>query len=146
MPFLASATVIGHLYRTVKVKQNAKGSYAMISFYTKDKEKNKDATFTSWSGFVHGPQAKWLAAGKKNSPVVVSGTIAMEKRVDDAGKEHVSIHFTRVNEARLLEREEESAPVAQAPVSKPAGGAAGAPKSGPGDDEPPFLYLNEWGI
>lgn len=117
---LAIATVQGHLYRPVEVKQNDKGSYALISFYTKDKDpKTKESAFTSWSGFVHGPQAEWLAPGKKGCPVLVSGTIRVEKRVDDKGKEHVGVTFTRINEARLLERDEEAAPVAQAPVSRP---------------------------
>ncbi len=109
MPTIATASVVGHLYGPVELKKNDKGSWALVRFWTSDKIKGEEEKkFTSWGGLVSGPQAEWMARdAKKGSLVFVSGTIRLGSFKKADGTESHSIEFTRINEARLLEREDD---------------------------------------
>lgn len=150
MPYLTSVAVAGHLYRPVEVKSNDKGSYAIVNLYTVSKQKGKEDTFTSWSGFVNGPQAEWLAEGVKGSLVWISGTdVSLDKHTGKDGKEHVSIRLGRVSECRLLERKDGDGR-AQRPADVPVhqreaiGGGARSPAivGAPDDSDPPFHHFD----
>ncbi len=108
MPTIATAAVVGHLYGPVELKKNDKGSWCLIRFWTNDKVKGEEEKkFTSWGGLVSGPQAEWLARdAKKGSPIFVCGSIRLGSFKKQDGTESHSIEFTRINEARLLERED----------------------------------------
>jgi len=108
MPTIATCSVVGHSYGPVELKQNDKGKYAQVRFWTSDKVKGQEEKkFTSWEGFVSGPQAEWLAKDcKKGSPLFVQGTIRLGSWKKEDGTESYRIEFTRINECRLLERED----------------------------------------
>jgi single-stranded DNA-binding protein len=134
IPTLSPCAVIGHLYAKPEIKQNDKGAYCQIRFWTKDKLKaNEEAKFTSWSAWVHGKPAEWLAAGEKGSPVWVSGSIRLDTYKRSDGVESHTIAFTRVTDARLVERQEDGQP--EKPVAAPA---RTAPVHAPYDDSVPF--------
>lgn len=108
MPTIATASVVGHLYGPVELKSNDKGKWCLVRFWSSDKVKGEEEKkFTSWGGIVSGPQAEWLAKdAKKGSLIFVSGSIRLGSFTKQDGTESHSIEFTRINEARLLEREE----------------------------------------
>lgn len=137
MPTLATATVIGHLYSPVELKEGERGKWCRIRLWTSDKVKGQDEKkFTSWGGIVSGPQAEWIARdGKKGTLVCVSGSVRLDKFTKKDGAESYSIEFTRISECRSLEgREEQQAAAAPEPrPSRPAAPAAADP-----DDGAPF--------
>lgn len=140
MPTASNATVVGHLYGPVELKQNDKGKWALVRFWTSDKIKGQEEkAFTSWGGIVSGLEAEWLARdAKKGSLVLVSGAVRLGSFKKQDGTESHSIEFTRISQCRLLEREDKpaSADTAAAPAQRVAPSKpAAAPMS---DDEPPF--------
>ncbi len=139
MPTIATASVVGHLNGPPELKANDRGPWCRIRFWTSDKVKGQDEKkFTTWGGMLGGPQAEWMCRdGKKGSMVFVSGTVRLDKYTKQDGTESYSIEFTRINEARVLDREkEDGAPQAAAPAPRAA--ARPAPAAAPADDEPPF--------
>jgi single-stranded DNA-binding protein len=121
MPSIATASVVGHLYRKPEIKTTNNGASCLISFWTADKVKGEETKqFTSWSGWVNGPQAEWLATAEKGSPVFVSGTIRYETRKDKDGKEHHGIAFTRINECRCLDERKDARDENRAVTVKPS--------------------------
>lgn len=121
MPTIATASVVGHLYGPVELKQNDNGHWALVRFWTNDKIKGEaEKKFTSWGGLVSGRQAEWLAKdAKKGSLIFVSGTVRLGSFKKTDGTESHSIEFTRINEARLLEREDgPDAPSTVEPVKR----------------------------
>lgn len=143
MPTIATATVIGHLYGPAELKTNERGSYCRIRFWTSDKVKGQDEKkFTSWGGVVNGPQAEWMARdARKGALVAVSGTIRLDKFKKTDGTESYSIEFTRISEARVLERE--GKPVDGEDVPSGPAPSQGASAS---DDQPPFAPLRDLGV
>lgn len=157
MPTIANASVVGHLYGPVELKKNDKGSWALVRFWTNDKLKGEEEKkFTSWGGLVSGPQAEWLARdAKKGSLIFVSGSIRLGSFKKQDGTESHSIEFTRIADARLLEREDkpESAdPQPQTAAHQPTQRSAprvnvnmgGSKAPMPPGDEPPFAPRGEW--
>lgn len=137
MPTVANGVVIGHLYAPPELKQGERGPYCRVRFWTSDKVKGQEEKkFTAWGGVVSGPQAEWLARdGKRGSLVMVAGTIRLDEFTKKDGSKSHSIEFTRISEARLLDRREEAPAVDGEDVpSGPATPAAAKPL----DDEPPF--------
>jgi single-stranded DNA-binding protein len=136
MPTIATACVIGHLYGQPELKENDRGKWCRIRFWTSDKVKGQDEKkFTSWGGMVSGPQAEWIARdGKKGTLVCVSGSIRLDKFAKADGTESYSIEFTRISECRVLDRNED-APEQQRP-KQPA--AQTKPAAAQSDEEPPF--------
>lgn len=148
MPTVATASVVGHLYAPPEIKQNDKGPYALIRFWTKDRFKVKgqeESRFTSWEGFVNGPQAEWLKDGKKGSLVFASGSIRLDSFTKSDGTASHRIAFTRISECRLLERDDAPAgdatprQAAPTPIKPSTGGSMAAA------DDVPFMRLSEWG-
>ncbi len=144
MPTIASATVIGHLYREPKSGTTNDKLWARFNLWTSDKVKpqgggDAEKKFSSWSGICNGPQAEWLCRdGKKGSLVAVTGTIRIDSHTDKDGKVHASGEFTRVQEIRVLDAREEGAqPAPQTLTEKPQ---PRRPVAGPADDleNPPF--------
>ena len=136
MPTIATASVVGHLNSPPELKTNDRGPWCRIRFWTSDKVRGEEEKkFTTWGGMVGGPQAEWLCRdGKKGSLVFVSGTVRLDKYTKQDGKESYSIEFTRINEARVLDREKaEDA----APAPAPRAPAKAAPAE-PADSEIPF--------
>lgn len=126
MPSVSSCAVVGHLYAPPEIKQNDRGAYCQVRFWTKDKVKGEaEAVFTSWAGFVNGPQAEWLRGGVKGSPIFVSGSVRLAKFAKADGTVSHTIEFTRVSEARLLERQEDGQ------QERPANAAPRATKPAP---------------
>lgn len=147
MPTVASASAVGHLYATPEIKENERGKWCRIRFWTSDKVKGQDEKkFTSWGGMVSGPQAEWIAKdGKKGTMVFVSGSIRLDTFKKNDGTESHTIEFTRITECRVLDRQEEGEQ-AEAPAPAPRRPAAPAPSGGGGDDDssPPFMRRCEW--
>jgi len=141
MPTLASATVICHLYREPVTGKSADGkTWTILNGWTSDKIKVKGSPeavkkFTSFEGFVNGPQADWLARdGKKGSMVAVSGTFYAEATEKD-GKHSCRVVFTRITECRILDGEREAKEDAAADIA-PAPRRPASPAVT--EDEPPF--------
>ena len=122
MPTLASATAIIHLYRPPTSGSEDGKTWAMFNGWTSDKVKpegggDAEKKFTSFKGFVNGPQAEWLARdGVKGSMVAVTGTIRVDTHTKD-NKTSAFIEFTRVTECRILDSEREDQP-AQDPMQR----------------------------
>jgi single-stranded DNA-binding protein len=119
MPTITSCTVIGHAYGPCELKEREGKKYCQIRLWTSYKVKGQEEKqFTSWSGFVNGPQAEWLARDcKKGSLVCVSGSVRLAKFTKQDGTESHTVEFTRVADARCLdERADRTAP-ATAPVA-----------------------------
>ena len=149
MPTYAHATVIGHLSADPELKTNASGQpYVQVRAWTKDKDwrdKDGDPLFTTWRGIISGPQAEWLARdGRKQSLVMLSGTVRVDLYQPAGSEPRASIEFTRLEECRILDRprkgagQEESRPAGIA-ESRPTHRQA-APSAPPADDdsETPF--------
>jgi single-stranded DNA-binding protein len=134
MPQFSNCTVVGHLYAKPEIKQNDKGAYCQIRFWTKDKVSGQqEAKFTSWSAWVHGKPAEWLASAEKGSPVWVSGSIRLDAFKKNDGTESHTITFTRVLDARMVERADDGQ------QEKPAVKTTYKPAAQAVDDsEPPF--------
>jgi single-stranded DNA-binding protein len=143
MPTIATCTVIGHLYGPCEPKNDKEGkAYTQVRLWTKDKPgKGAEPEFTSWSGFVRGPQAEWLIRdSRKNALVSVSGTIRLAKFTKQDGTVSHNIEFTRVHEVHVLERREQEQEQEQPPQERPARRPAtpGAAASVADEDSPPF--------
>ncbi len=147
MPTIASATIIGHLYREAKAGSHDGKPWARFSLWTQDRIKPQgggepEKKFSSWGGICNGPQAEWLTRdGKKGSLVAVTGTIRIDSHADKDGKIHSSGEFTRVQEIRVLDRDDApeatAAPTPRVPAKHaPSGG--GSSRSELDTGEPPF--------
>jgi len=148
MPTIASACVIGHLYREPSSGDMKDGKkWARFNLWTSDKIKPQgggdyEKKFSSWSGICNGPQAEWLIRdGKKGSLIAVTGTIRIDSHADKDGKIHSSGEFVRVQEIRVLDRDdaEDAKPVgtaAQAGPKKPT--PTPTPTPADNSEEPPF--------
>lgn len=134
MPTIANVTVIGHAYGPPKTGETNGKPWCALNFYTVDKVKGEEEKkFTSWSGFVNGPQADWLKDIQKGDMVIVTGTIRAELS-EREGKAHARISFTRIHDARKVESDypkQAKKPVAMTP-------APNLSAKSDEDSEPPF--------
>ncbi len=151
MPCIATATVIGHLYREPKSGSHDGKPWARFSLWTNDKIKPQgggeaEKKFSSWAGICNGPQAEWLCRdGKKGSLVAVTGTIRIDSHTDKDGKTHASGEFVRVQEIRVLDAREDDKAETQALPIRQAVKVPTAPVGGMDvDSEPPFQRKSEW--
>jgi single-stranded DNA-binding protein len=124
MPTYAHATIVAHLSKDPEAKIGSNGKpYVQVVAWTKDRDwRDKDKTlFTTWRGMLSGPQAEWLARdGKKKSLVVMSGTVRVDMYMPADGEPRAAIEFTRLEECRVLDRQDDGEQAAAAPVERRA--------------------------
>ena len=137
MPYLSTATIMGHLGSDAQSKQIGDSTVTRCNVAVETRKKI-DGTWTKvttwWRVEVWGKQAEWLGRdGTKGALIVATGEASIDEWTDQSGNQKQTLTL-RASEAKIVKPKSDAASAHTATAPAPAAAAADTSTT----DEPPF--------